>query len=430
MDIKLIMTLSLIYIGLLFVYFNLFIFLLEEKKKKKIFKEYPKVSIIVPAYNEEKNIEKAIKSLLELDYPKDRLEIIVVDDGSKDKTYEIAKKFESDIVKVYKKENGGKASALNYGIKKATGELIVTLDADSVVPKDALKKMLEYFDEEDVMIVVPSIQVENTDGWVAKVQIIEYAYNNVLRKIFDKLNSIYVAPGPFSVFRRELFDKIGYFDEKNLTEDMEIAMRTQAYGYKIRHCPDVVVRTKVPTDLKSLIRQRLRWYLGFVENFSVYKDKIGNKILVDLIFGSAILFVITPIISLSIFLYDFFKPIYDNILYYYYIDFNIIPLIKYSIYNFSKFFDELYFQYLAGGLFLLFFSVVLTGIFIYFLKKYWEIDKSNSRSEKVISFIFYSWLYLLLYATFWIVVFYYKIFGKELRWGGIVWRNSLINKWK
>jgi len=423
--------LFIIFIGLLFTYFNLLIFYSSEEKRKRELKDFPKVSIIVPAYNEEKNIEDTIKSLLSLDYPKDKLEIIVVDDGSTDRTYEVAKKYESDVIKVYRKENGGKASALNYGIKRASGEFIVTLDADSVVPKDALRKMLEYFDGEDVMIVVPAIQITEVKGFWKHLQSIEYSYNNLLRLIFDRLNSLYVAPGPFSVFRKEFFERVGYFDEKNITEDMEIAMRCQSYGYKIRYCPDVLIKTKAPDSFKSLLKQRLRWYLGFIDNFLVYRNKILNKVLVNIVFGGAIIFILIPIINLGIFSYDLAKTLYNNFVYYSSIDFNILPLIKQSILDWSNSFSYMKLEYLSRGFFYLFFNVLLVITFLILIKKAWELENMDGGYKKVISLIIYSFFYIFFYSVVWLVVIIYKLFGRELKWGGIKWENSLINKiWK
>ncbi|MEM4841583.1 MAG: glycosyltransferase family 2 protein, partial [Nanopusillaceae archaeon] len=335
-------------------------------------------------------------------------------------------KYEGKNVKVLRKENGGKASALNYGLKHASGEFIVTMDADSIVPKDALKKMLEYFDEENVMVVVPSIQVKERKKFLEMIQSVEYSYNNFLRMIFDKLNSIYVAPGPFSIFRRKVFDIVGGFDEKNLTEDMEIAMRILSFGFKIRYCPEVIVKTKAPKGFVSLLKQRLRWYLGFIENFLVYRKKITDKIVINLVFSSAILFIILPILNLFLFLYDIIRSFYLQFLFYYHIDFNIKPIFEYSISNYHNIFGNLLVEYLSRGFFLLFYNIVLFLIFLFFILKSWKIEKERSK----ISLFIYSFVYIFMYSIFWIIAIYYKIFGRELKWGGVVWKNSLINKIK
>ena len=413
-----------VFIGLIFSYFNLFMLLGTEIRKRKLDK-YPTVSIIVPAYNEEKNIEETINSLIELDYPKDKLEIIIVDDGSTDNTFEIAKKFEEkyDFIKVYKKENGGKASAINYGIKKSKGEYIVILDADSIVPKHALKTMLEYFTEDDVMIVVPAIQVKRKKTFVEKIQYIEYSYNNTLREIFEKMNSIYVAPGPFSIFRRKLFDIIGLFDENNLTEDMEIAMRTQNHGFKIRFCPEVIIKTEAPDTFKKLIRQRIRWYLGFLENYTKYRN-INNVSLREIVFASAWIFILLPIALTIINIYFTLRGYFKMLEYYKSIDFDIIPEIIYTIQNFNLDFSVIRLTYTAGSLWLTILGIVMIIIFLILIRFSWKYEKEKD----IFSLIIYSSVYSFLYSIFWIVVLYYKLFGKEIKWGGIVWNNSLINK--
>src|SRR3989344_7550140 len=145
-----------IYMGL----FTLILFLVtffeqkRELKNPKITKYY-NVDVFIPAYNEEENIEKTIQSVLDLDYPKEKLKIVVIDDGSTDSTYNIAKRFEKQGVIVYTKKNGGKASALNYAIKRSKADIVFSLDADSFVGKDNLKKMIGYFDNPKVMAVTP-----------------------------------------------------------------------------------------------------------------------------------------------------------------------------------------------------------------------------------------------------------------------------------
>lgn len=415
------------FVGLIFSYFNLLLLLEKREEKRKLMK-LPKVSIIVPAYNEEAHIAETIESLLNLDYPKDKLEIIVIDDGSTDRTYNIAKKYEEkypDIVKVYRKRNGGKASALNFGIKLATGKYIATMDADSVVPREALKKMLEYFTDERVMIVIPAVQVKRKKTFIEKVQYIEYSYNNTLREIFEKLNSIYVAPGPFSVFRRELFEKIGYFDENNLTEDMEIALRAQHHGYRIRYCPEVIIKTETPKTFKQLFRQRIRWYLGFVENYLKYR-KIRNFLLRELVFASAWIFIIVPTILLLLNMYFNLEGVFASVNYYLSIKFDILPEILYALYYPSINWEVIKTAYIANGLWLTFLGIVIFIIFILLVRFAWKYEKDRS----IGALIAYSYMYTIVYSIFWLGVFYYKIFGKELRWGGIVWKNSLLNKLK
>ena len=152
------------YFGLFTTVFFIMTFIEYKKKLQDPYvnptdKNLPKVSILVPAYNEEKAIVRTIKSLQELNYPKDKVEIMVIDDGSNDRTYELSKKLakEDSRIIVYTKQNGGKGSALNYGIAKAKGEFIISMDADSFASKDALIHMIGYFQDKKVMAVTPSM---------------------------------------------------------------------------------------------------------------------------------------------------------------------------------------------------------------------------------------------------------------------------------
>ncbi|MGC9079781.1 MAG: glycosyltransferase, partial [Nanopusillaceae archaeon] len=185
---------------LISIYTLIFLYSYREEKIDVEIKEYPKVSIIVPAYNEEKNIGETLKRLVKLDYPKDKLEIIVVDDGSTDNTSEVVRKYIEKYpnIKLFRKENGGKASALNYGIKNSTGEYIVTLDADSIPQEDSLKKMLKYFYYyKDVYVVVPAVQISSTKNFIEKYQYMDYVIYNFSRIVLDHMNAIFIAPGPF-----------------------------------------------------------------------------------------------------------------------------------------------------------------------------------------------------------------------------------------
>ena len=405
------------------------IFLLSYDKEEINYeiKEYPKVSIIVPAYNEGKNIKNTLERLIDLEYPKDKLEIIVVDDGSKDNTYEIAKEYEEkyDFIKVYKKENGGKSSALNYGISRSSGEIIVTLDADSIPEKDSLIKMLKYMYYYNADIVVPAIQTINTKKLIEKYQYIDYAIHNFSGIVIDKMNSVFIASGPFSVFKRSVFEKIGLFDEKNISEDMEIALRAQKNNFKIKFCPEVIIKTVPPDNFKSLLKQRVRWTLGFIDNYTKYRD-IENIYLREIVFGiNIILYVLLPL-SFLIILYMHGKQLYDFLKYLSSINYDIYYFIKYS---FSFDINTYIFQLLSTSqLILITFSIILLINFLLFVSVYKRYDKSKSW----LSIIYYSVIYLFfsIYfnAIFIIVAIYYKLFGRNLRWGGIVWNNSLINK--
>lgn len=232
----------------------------------------PTVSVVIPAYNESKYISDTLKSVLALDYPKDRLEVIVVDDGSTDDTYDVARSFESDGVKVFTKKNGGKGAALNFGIAKATGELIATMDADSYLSPDALLEMLPLFEgDERVAAVTPSVKIRPSGSILKEVQRVEYLMILFSRKLLSYIDSVPVTPGPFSIFRASVLREIGGFDPDNLVEDQEIALRLQANHYKIRSSMTADVYTEPPDNFRDYLRQRVRWQRGGLRNYWKYR---------------------------------------------------------------------------------------------------------------------------------------------------------------
>jgi biofilm PGA synthesis N-glycosyltransferase PgaC len=232
----------------------------------------PMVSIIIPAYNEEAHIRKTVESALGLDYPGDKLEVIVVDDGSEDGTLAAAREYERDGVKVLTKQNGGKGAAINQGIRSAKGELIATMDADSELMSGTLRELLPMFDDKEVMAVTPAVKVKpGTGKLLVELQRIEYLMILFSRKLLSFIDSVPVTPGPFSLFRAEVFGKVGMFDEHNLVEDQEICLRIQAANYKVRSSMTAVVNTDVPDNMKDLLRQRVRWQRGGLRNYWKYK---------------------------------------------------------------------------------------------------------------------------------------------------------------
>lgn len=238
----------------------------------------PSVSFIIPCYNEEKNISQTIESLLALDYPKDKLRILVIDDGSKDKTFKIAKALEKKgPVNVYHKENGGKHTALNYGLARVHSEFVGTLDADSFVDPQALKKMLPYFSNPNVQAVTSSLKVYQPKSIWQHLQNAEYMLGIYFRKAASLLGSLNVTPGPLTVFRRSIFKKIGHYRRAYQTEDCEIALRLQSCNFQIENTVDACVYTVAPSNFKTLYRQRVRWYQGTLRNTWDYRHLFSWK---------------------------------------------------------------------------------------------------------------------------------------------------------
>jgi len=274
-----IVNLIFVFVGIYFTFLFMLLFFAHEKRlfKRPKPREFPSISIIIPAHNEEENIKETIENAKNLDYPRDK-EIIIVDDGSTDRTFEIAKKIKG--VKVLRKKRGGKANALNFGIKHAKGEIVVCIDSDSYPEKSALLKTVPFF-EKNVAAVTTSVFVKDAKGILERLQEIEYMMIAWSRKLFEYLDAIYVTPGPMSLYKKDILQKLGGFDEKNLTEDIEIAWRLIKHNYKIKMSLDTKVFTSVPKTIKKWWHQRLRWNIGGLQTTAKYfslfmKKDFGN----------------------------------------------------------------------------------------------------------------------------------------------------------
>lgn len=234
---------------------------------------YPSATIVVPCWNEERTVVKTINSLLNLDYPKDKLEIIIVDDGSTDNTWDVIQRFKDNPqVKLIHKENGGKHTAVNLAITQSTSEIIGCLDADSFVDKNALREIAHSFNTDpEVMAVTPMLIVHEPKTILQKMQGTEYHLGAFIKRILSPLDGINVTPGPFSIFRREVFDKIGLYKKAHNTEDMEFALRMQSHHMRIRNAHTAKVHTSAPGTLYKLYRQRLRWSYGSMKNTLDYR---------------------------------------------------------------------------------------------------------------------------------------------------------------
>lgn len=235
----------------------------------------PSVAIIVPCWNEEATISKTIFSLLKLNYPKNKLTLYVVDDGSTDNSWKVLQRFaRNKQVKLLQKQNeGGKHAALNYALKFITEDYIGCLDADSFVHPEALRRIIKKFSSNPlIMAVTPSIKIHEPKTVIQLIQKVEYGWGILLRNMFARLNGLYVTPGPFSFFKRAVFQNLGGYRKAHNTEDMELALRMHLNGYKIDNAPDAFVYTVAPSTVYALYKQRLRWTYGFMKNVLDYRQ--------------------------------------------------------------------------------------------------------------------------------------------------------------
>lgn len=255
----------------------------------------PLVSVMIPAWNEEVGIITTIRSLLDSTYP--NLEIVVINDGSTDNSDKIIRNYISDYKKsdlyqtkkiniVYQyKQNEGKGEALNRAIKISKGEILVSIDADCVVTDTAIENFVRYFANPKVMAAVGNVKIGNTKTVVGVVQSLEFIFSFYFKKADSLLNTIYIIGGAAGAFRREVFDVVGNYNPKNITEDIDLSVRIQNAGMKIVYASDAVVYTEGATDVRNLMKQRLRWKRGRFQTFAEFKhlffslDKKHNKLL-------------------------------------------------------------------------------------------------------------------------------------------------------
>jgi len=238
---------------------------------------WPLVSVIVPAYNEQVNAIRTVKSLLAQDYP--NLEIIFVDDGSKDQTYsEVQEHFITNThVRVYTKANGGKASALNFGIQKSNADFVVCIDADTQLKTDAVTELMRKFDNKNVAAVAGNVKVGNQVNMITRWQSIEYVTSqNFDRRAFDLLNCITVVPGAIGAFRKDAVLIAGGFTTDTLAEDCDLTMRLHIHGYSIRNCNSAISYTEAPETFRQFLKQRFRWSFGVMQCFWKHRRAVFN----------------------------------------------------------------------------------------------------------------------------------------------------------
>jgi poly-beta-1,6-N-acetyl-D-glucosamine synthase len=254
----------------------------------------PLVSVIIPAYNEQVGIVPTLKTLLASTFHS--VEVLVINDGSTDATEERVLAFlrkyrqatHADIaaiqIRYYRKENGGKGSALNYGISKARGEIICTFDADCVVTKDCIERFVSYFVEPSIMACAGNIKIANQQTTIGIMQYLEYLMAFRMKQAEAMLGVVLVIGGAASAFRKSVFDTLNGYDTRMLTEDMEMSFRIQRAGMRIFYAHDAMVYTEGPSTWKGLRKQRVRWKRGRVETMHAYRSSVGSTLLTNRVF--------------------------------------------------------------------------------------------------------------------------------------------------
>lgn len=360
--------------------------------------EFPFVSIVIPVFNEEGVIGNTLNSIITMDYQRGKLEVIVVDDESKDGTALEVEKYTNkyNFIKLVKNKHFGigNSSAKNTGVKHAQGELIATLDSDSYPATDALRKMTAYFQDESVMAATSEVRVFKPQNLVEKLQAVEYAVTIVSRKLLSFLDSVTVTPGPLSVYRACVFKELGDFDTSSILEDQEIAYRMQAHNYKIASSINATVYTQVPSKIAALLRQRIRWNRGGIRNYVKYKrmfnlkyGDFGIAILPLGFLGAVMVFVVLLSFFYTLITGQYFQSYaygLDSFLY----GFGAVHVVSILI-------------------------LLLTIAWILIARKIIQNEKQDLSHLKIAAYLI---AYPFLITIFWIATFFEEIAGKKQKW--------------
>ena len=247
------------------------------RTRRRVPAEYlPSVAVIVPAYNEEVGIERAVRSLASGDYPD--FEIVVVDDGSKDRTAEIVADLELDNVRLVRQDNGGKAAALNTGIELTDSEIVVMVDGDTLFEPDTLRRLVEPFSDSEVAAVSGNTKVGNRSGLLGRWQHIEYVIGfNLDRRMYDVIQATPTVPGAVGAFRRDVLEEVGGVPGDTLAEDTDLTLAIGRTGRRVVYAEHARAWTEAPSSLSVLWRQRYRWSFGTMQAVFKHRGAIASR---------------------------------------------------------------------------------------------------------------------------------------------------------
>lgn len=252
-------------------------FLYKIFKKKDKCDSSLKISIIIPAYNEEVTISSCIKSMLNLNYP--NYEVVVIDDGSLDNTFKEASKFEDQGVKVVRQKNTGKPGAINTGVNNSSGDIIITVDADSKLHPDALKWISRRFSKNNRLgAVAGNVKIDKPKGLLKILQSLEYTTAiNLGRKSQSLLHCVMIVPGALAAMRINVLREIGYFPTDTFAEDFDVTMKILEAGYHVEYESRAIAFTQAPESIDDLLKQRRRWYRGMTQVLAKYQHMYLNS---------------------------------------------------------------------------------------------------------------------------------------------------------
>ncbi|WP_438311966.1 glycosyltransferase [Sporosarcina sp. FA9] len=303
----------------------------KREKKLGIDQQGLSVTVVIPAYNEAVVIKKTVEAILRSNYPIE--EILVIDDGSKDFTAARVKKNFSDEpkVKLIRKRNGGKASALNVGFQKAIGDIVITIDADTVFGENTISQLVRHFNNPEIAAVSGNCKIGNIKNQLTLWQHIEYVTaNNLEKRALHELGCITVVPGSNSAWRKKVVEEAGFFHNDTLAEDTDLTLRILNAGYKIIFDAEAISYEECPETAKEFLKQRFRWSYGIVQSLWKNRREIINSenknmkyFAIPSMLFSYLLYLTSPIIDV-LFIIAFLlgvKSIYLYVLFFYLMDF-------------------------------------------------------------------------------------------------------------
>jgi len=266
---------------------------------------WPPVAVIVPAFNEERVIDGTIASVLAGDYPDVR--VVVVDDGSADATWERIQAWahrDPRVIGVAQRPNQGKAAALDAGIAACAQGIVVTVDADTVLERDAIRRLVAPFlYDARLGAVAGNVKVGNRRGLVSVFQSLEYITGlNLIRRAQHRLGCITTVPGAAGAWRRQAVDEVGGVPRETRVEDTDLTILVQRAGWRVAYQPEAVAFTEAPATWRALIAQRTRWIWGFIQVAFKHRrglfapTTLGWIGLPDLVFRNIVAFLLLPLI--------------------------------------------------------------------------------------------------------------------------------------
>jgi len=269
----------------------------------------PLVSVLIPCFNEEKVIESSVRRILASNWA--RIEVLVLDDGSQDHTAEVVRRAFADEprVSLMAFDNGGKARALNRGLSKASGDVVVALDADTLFPSDTLAKLARWFVDPEIGAVAGNALVGNRRNLITRWQALEYVTaQNLERRALAALGAVTVVPGAVGAWRRAALDALGGYPDDTLAEDQDLTLAMQRAGWRVEFDPEARAYTEAPETVAGLLKQRFRWSFGTLQCiykhraalFDVKRPVLGFVALPQIWLFQIVLTAIAPLVDLAV----------------------------------------------------------------------------------------------------------------------------------